>query len=67
MAYAVCKNHPFVDGNKRTAVISMIVLLRLNGVSLVHTQRELVSLALEIANDCVGYEGIVVWVKAHIG
>ena len=28
-AYAVCKNHPFIDGNKRTAVTSMLVMLRL--------------------------------------
>jgi len=30
MAYTVCKNHPFVDGNKRVAVTSMLVMLRLN-------------------------------------
>ncbi len=30
--YYVCKNHPFVDGNKRTALGACIVFLRLNGV-----------------------------------
>ncbi|MDR2713461.1 MAG: Fic family protein [Clostridiales bacterium] len=33
MAYAVCKNHPFIDGNKRAAVTSMLTMLRLNGVN----------------------------------
>ncbi len=30
--YYICKNHPFVDGNKRTALGACIVFLRLNGV-----------------------------------
>jgi death on curing protein len=33
-AYHVCQNHPFVDGNKRTALASALVFLELNGVSL---------------------------------
>jgi len=30
--FYICKNHPFVDGNKRTAMMAAIVLLRLNGI-----------------------------------
>ncbi len=30
--YYLCRNHPFIDGNKRTALGSCIVFLRLNGV-----------------------------------
>ena len=30
--FYICKNHPFVDGNKRTALIAAIVFLRLNGI-----------------------------------
>lgn len=30
--YFLIKNHPFVDGNKRTAVLSFLVLCNLNGV-----------------------------------
>jgi death-on-curing protein len=30
--YYLCKNHPFVDGNKRTALGACIVFLRLNGI-----------------------------------
>ncbi|MBI3312072.1 MAG: type II toxin-antitoxin system death-on-curing family toxin [Candidatus Omnitrophica bacterium] len=32
-AYHVCQNHPFVDGNKRTALACALVFLELNGVS----------------------------------
>jgi death on curing protein len=30
--YYLCKNHPFIDGNKRTALGTCIVFLRLNGI-----------------------------------
>lgn len=30
--YYLCKNHPFLDGNKRTALGACIVFLRLNGI-----------------------------------
>ncbi len=30
--FFICRNHPFIDGNKRTALSSCIVFLRLNGV-----------------------------------
>ena len=33
-AYHLCQNHPFFDGNKRTALASALVFLELNGVSI---------------------------------
>ena len=66
MAYAVCKNHPFIDGNKRAAVTSMLVILRMNNISLSYTQQELVMLGLGIADGNVDYEGIVAWVNEHM-
>jgi death-on-curing protein len=30
--YYLCKNHPFIDGNKRTALGACLVFLRLNGI-----------------------------------
>ena len=30
--FYICRNHPFVDGNKRTAMVAAIVFLRLNGI-----------------------------------
>ena len=65
MAFAICKNHPFIDGNKRTAVASMFVVLRMNGIRLSYTQHELVGLGLGIADGSIGYESIVVWINTH--
>ena len=33
-AYHLCQNHPFIDGNKRTALVCALVFLELNGISL---------------------------------
>jgi len=66
MAYAVCKNHPFVDGNKRVAVTSMLVMLRLNNVELSYTQSELIALGLAVADDNFKYEEILMWINEHL-
>jgi death-on-curing protein len=42
LAYALAKNHPFVDGNKRIGIHAMLVFLQINGIELVYTQKELV-------------------------
>jgi death-on-curing protein len=33
-AYGICKNHPFMDGNKRTALASSLAFLWLNGIEI---------------------------------
>jgi death-on-curing protein len=65
MAYAICKNHPFIDGNKRAAVTSMLIILRMNDIALSYTQLELVELGIGIADSSIGYETIVAWIKSH--
>ena len=66
MAYSLCKNHPFIDGNKRVAVTALLVILRMNNVSLQYTQQELITLGLKAADGSINYENIVVWVNSHI-
>jgi len=33
-AFHICQNHPFIDGNKRTALASVLVFLELNGINI---------------------------------
>src|SRR3989304_8899313 len=40
-AFHIGKNHPFVDGNKRTALVSALVFLELNGISISDSQGKL--------------------------
>jgi death-on-curing protein len=65
MALGICKNHPFVDGNKRTAVTAMLVILRVNGIDLSYTQPALIALGLDAAKGEIPYETIVEWIRVH--
>ena len=65
MAFAIGKNHPFNDGNKRVAVATMLITLRINGIYLSFTQQELITLGLGIADGSLKYDDILAWIKAH--
>ena len=65
LAYALIKNHAFVDGNKRVGVLAMLMTLKLNGVVLRYTQQELIDLGLTAANGAAGYGEILEWVRRH--
>lgn len=63
LAYSVTMNHPFLDGNKRTGMLAMIVTLKLNGIQLSYTQQELIDLGLSVADGSYGYEEILSWIR----
>jgi death-on-curing protein len=48
-SYHLCQNHPFIDGNKRTALAAALVFLELNGVSILDPRGRLKSAMLRIA------------------
>lgn len=47
--FGIAKNHPFIDGNKRTAFASMVVFLRLNGMRLIAEQPDATKMMLGVA------------------
>ena len=65
LAYAITQSHPFLDGNKRTGILTMLMTLGLNGVNLKYTQEELIALGLSIADGTIQYEQILKWVMEH--
>jgi len=50
LAYALIKNHPFVDGNKRTGLHAALTFLELNGYKATISQKMLVKIGLSIAD-----------------
>ena len=48
-AFHICQNHPFFDGNKRTALASALVFLELNNISLDDPQGKLLEAMLNMA------------------
>lgn len=49
--FYICKNHPFVDGNKRTAMMAAIVFLRLNEIEPSSDSAEWEKLMLDVASS----------------
>lgn len=47
--FYICKNHPFLDGNKRTAMMAAIVFLRLNGIEPLPDSAKWEKLMLDVA------------------
>lgn len=58
MMHSLIRNHPFVDGNKRTGVLSVIVFYNLNGHSVEADQEDVIALALDVAEGQIDVEGI---------
>lgn len=65
-AYGIARNHHFIDGNKRTALIVARLFLPLNGMNLVATQEEKYSTFLALAAGELSEEDVVNWVRAHL-
>ena len=65
-AYGIARNHPFVDGNKRTALIVSRLFLLLNGANLSATQEEKYSIFLTLAAGELSEEALAKWVRAHL-
>jgi len=64
-AYGIIRNHPFIDGNKRTGLFVMLVFLELNGVKLKLSQSELVWLGNRMASGRSGPSGLIKWINKH--
>ena len=66
ICFGIIKNHPFVDGNKRTGIHCMMVFLYVNSVSLQYTQSELVNLSLSVADGSVSQVQLKSWIEVHV-
>ena len=60
---SLTKNHPFIDGNKRTAIASAGIFLEKNGYLLETTQEELERFARRLAAGKVSFEDAVKWFR----
>jgi death-on-curing protein len=65
-AYGIARNHPFVDGNKRTALVASRTFLILNGVDLEATQDDKVLTFLNLAEGIISEEQLADWIRKRI-
>lgn len=65
-AVALAKNHPFIDGNKRTAFVAMALFLLLNGHDLNATDAECVLAMLAVATGEWDEATLADWLRTHV-
>lgn len=63
-AYAITRNHPFVDGNKRTAFLTTYVFLGLNGFDVDAPEEQVVSHVVGLSDRSVSAEAFAEWLRS---
>ena len=61
--YGLVKNHPFIDGNKRTGALAAVVFLALNGVSVEFDEAEIAVVIIGLAAGEVSESELAIWLQ----
>jgi death-on-curing protein len=62
----IIADHPFVDGNKRTAILTGLTLLEINDLRFRAQSGEIEDFAVLIATDKLDVPAITAWLRSHI-
>jgi len=62
-AFGIARNHPFVDGNKRTSLLALYTFLGINGVDYVVPEAEAAAIILSLASGEVSEESLTRWIR----
>ena len=66
LAHGLAHNHPFVDGNKRTAAVVCETFIELNGARLDAEDAELFPRFLALADGRLSAEAFAAWLREHL-
>jgi death on curing protein len=61
--YGIARNHPFVDGNKRTALLAIFTFLGINGIDFVVPEAHAVAMILSLAAGEVSEASLARWIR----
>lgn len=64
--YGIARNHPFVDGNKRTSFVAVELFLAMNGFTLTADDAECVVTMLKLAGGELEEQALANWLRANI-
>ena len=64
-AFGIARNHPFIDGNKRTALVAAELFLALNGHDLMATDVDCVETFLALAAGDISEEELAAWIDRN--
>jgi len=63
--FGLARNHPFIDGNKRTAFVAVELFLHLNGFELHADDLACVLTTLSVASGTLDEAGFADWIRRH--
>ena len=63
--FHLCRNHPFIDGNKRVAFVMMDLFLQRNGREIVANEEDAYSLMIDLSSGKVSKAQLSSWLKDH--
>lgn len=63
--YGIAKNHPFIDGNKRAALLSVGLFLMINGWRLIATQTDTTIIIQDLAAGRVSEATFADWIRRN--
>ena len=66
-AFGIARNHPFADGNKRTAWVLARLFLAVNGSSLKFEQQDATQTVITLAAGDLSEEELADWFREHLG
>jgi death-on-curing protein len=62
-AFGIARNHPFVDGNKRTSLLALYTFLGVNGIDFIVPEAEAAAIILALAAGEVSEESLTRWIR----
>ncbi|CAA2104522.1 type II toxin-antitoxin system death-on-curing family toxin [Methylobacterium sp. Leaf93] len=62
-AFGIAKNHPFIDGNKRAALLALVTFLGLNGIDFLANEAEAVVMIRNLAASEIDENGLTRWIR----
>ncbi len=65
LCYGIANNHPFTDGNKRTALHSMYVYLIINGFDITATQQDVENIIIDVAAGNMTNVELAQWLREN--
>ena len=66
LGHGIARNHPFIDGNKRTAFVAVELFLELNGFALAAEDADRVMVVLRLAEGSIGEGEFAAWIRDRI-
>ncbi len=64
-AYGIARNHPYIDGNKRTAFVTACLFLQTNGLEVTMDEAIATTAMLDLAAGKISEEEFATWLHAH--